>query len=100
MTDTGLSADGSTDQMAAALQQAGNELEAIAAENDQIANTFEQNGWSGMETLGTARDAIAQVRDSLTDVANKIGVGGAAVRDARLSNRMATHASQESLGRT
>ena len=100
MADTGLTADGSTDQMAAALQQAGDELETIAADNDQIAESFEQNGWSGMDTLGAARDAIASVREGLTDVAEKIGVGGAAVRDARLSNQMATHASEQSLGRT
>lgn len=99
-TDTGLTADGSTDEMAAALQQAGDELESIAIDNNQLADAFEQNGWSGMDALGGARDRIASVRESLTDVAHKIGVGGAAVRDARLNNQMATHATEQSLGRT
>lgn len=96
---TNLTAEGGTDNMATALSQASDELESIAAENDQLSDQFESHGWSGLEALGTAREGIAAVRDSLADVAEKIGVGGAAVRDARLANQMATYASTESLGR-
>lgn len=97
---TGLTAEGSTDVMAQALQQAGDELETIANENTEIAGAFEQNGWTGMDTLIQAHQDIAGVRDHLTTVADKIGIGGAAVRDARLSNDMATNATSESLGRS
>ncbi len=96
---TNLTADTGTDQMADALRQASDELESIAVDNDQLADEFEGHGWSGLDALGTARDSIAAVRDSLADVAEKIGVGGAVVRDARLSNQMATNADAASLGR-
>lgn len=99
-SNTGLSADGSTDHMSAALTSAGDELESIASTNSQIAASFEQNGWSGMDTLGKTENYIGAVRDRLTAVAEKIGIGGAAVRDARLNNQMATNASSESLGRS
>lgn len=97
---THLTADTGTDNMAAALTQASDELESIVAENDQLADQFGNHGWSGLEALGTARQAIASVRDNLADVADKIGVGGAAVRDARIANQMATYADTESLGRS
>lgn len=96
---TNLTADTGTDQMAAALTQASDELESIAAENDQLSDQFESHGWSGLDALGSARQGIAAVRDQLADVAEKIGVGGAVVRDARLNNQMATHSTSESLGR-
>lgn len=99
-TNTGLTADGSTDQMSNALKGAGDELEGIAAENSRIAGSFEQNGWAGMDTLIQTHHKIGGVRDGLTTVAEKIGIGGAAVRDARLNNQMATNASSESLGRS
>lgn len=99
-SNTGLNADGSTDAMSAALKAAGDELEGIASENSRIAGSFEQNGWSGMDTLITTHQRIGRVRDGLTSVAGKIGIGGAAVRDARLNNQMATNATDESLGRS
>lgn len=100
MSETGLTAEGSTDAMADGLRAAGDELEAISQENSTIADAFEQNGWDGMDRLNKAEDNLNVVRDGLTSVAEKIGAGGAAVRDARLANQMATHASSESLGRT
>lgn len=100
MSETGLTAEGSTDAMADALRAAGDELEAIAQDNLDIFDAFEANGWTGMDRLSKADANIDAVRDGLTSVAEKIGMGGAAVRDARLANQMATHANSESLGRT
>lgn len=96
---TNLTADTGTEQMAQALHAASDELEGIAVDNDQIADEFEGHGWSGMDALGTARADIAAVRESLADVAEMIGVGGAVVRGARLDNQMATNADAASLGR-
>lgn len=98
--NTGLNADGSTDQMSDALKGAGDELESIAAENSRIAGAFERNGWVGMDKLAQTHIKIGNVRDRLSTVAGKIGIGGAAVRDARLNNTMATNATSESLGRS
>jgi hypothetical protein len=95
MTD--LSADTGTETMAANLQVAVAELEMIANANLQLQNDFQGHGWAGLDDLAGANSKIHSVRDKLTDVADKIGLGGQIVRDAHLNNHMITNASKASL---
>ncbi|WP_431910131.1 hypothetical protein [Amycolatopsis thermoflava] len=93
-----INADAPTDAMAAALTDAAGDLEAMANENLKIQHEFEAQRWDGLDILSSAATRINTIRDSLVDVADKIGVGGQIVRDARLNNHMITHATKESLG--
>lgn len=93
-----IDATGSTDEIANSLFVADAELEAIAARNDRLRQTFENEQWSGLDQLTQARQLISTARDQLADVANKIGVGGQIVREAHQKNQMV--GSKESLGRS
>lgn len=93
-----INGDAGTDAMAAALKDAAGDLEAIGNENMQLQTEFEGHGWAGLDVLSGAQNRISSIRDSLVNVADKIGVGGQIVRDAHLNNAMITHASKESLG--
>ncbi len=93
-----INGDAGTDAMAAALQDAAGDLEAIANDNVGLQHAFEAHNWTGMDVLSGAQGRINSIRDSLIDVADKIGVGGQIVRDAHLNNHMITSASKESLG--
>jgi hypothetical protein len=93
-----LNGDAGIDEMELALRDAASDLETIWVENADIQGEFEGHGWSGLDVLSGAQSEIDSVRDTLADVADKIGVGGRIVRDAHTSNPMIGHASKESLG--
>lgn len=93
-----LNGDASTDTMANQLRDAVTDLEGLANDNRKLQYKFEAERWAGMDILTGAATRINTIGDILADVADKIGVGGQIVRDARLNNRMITHASKESLG--
>jgi hypothetical protein len=92
-----LDGDAGTDAMATALKEAASELEMIAAENRRLEETFESQGWTGLDILSSATQEIRTIGDGLVLVADKIGIGGQIVRDTLLSNQMITHATKESL---
>lgn len=93
-----INGDASTDAMAAALKDAAGDLEVMANENLKLQHEFEAQRWAGLDILSGAATRINTIREGLVDVADKIGVGGQIVRDARLNNHMITHATKESLG--
>lgn len=95
---TNLNGDAGIDQMAAALKDAAGDLEHLTNENAKLRQTFEDQGWSGLDKLEAVQADLAGVREGLVDVAEKIGVGGGAVRDAHLNNSMIRNASKASLG--
>lgn len=96
MTD--LNVDGNTDALAAALRDAGGDLEQIGQTHREITEEFEGQGWAGLDGLEVAQQHMVTVTDNLVAAADKIGVGGQIVRDALLGNHMITNASKQSLG--
>lgn len=93
-----INGDAATDTMAAQLNDAAADLEALGNNNRKLQYEFESERWAGMDVLTSAESRINAIRDILIDVADKIGTGGRIVRDARLNNSMITHASKRSLG--
>lgn len=87
MTDQ-LNAEAPTDAIATALRTANDQLETIVTENNGLRTLFENNKWTGLDRIGTAAGNLGNVRDKLATVADKVGIGGAAVRDAHNTNRM------------
>ena len=77
-----------TDEIADALRVAAERLGEIDQRNNALGDQFENQGWSGLDSLRTAGDRISTAGDSLTTVAEKVGYGGALVRDAYQANSM------------
>ena len=83
-----LNAEAPTDAIAGALRTANDQLEAIVNQNSGLQTLFENNQWSGLDRISAAAGNLAAVRDKLAVVADKVGIGGATVRDAHQQNRM------------
>lgn len=88
MTETNLHGDGNTDALASALNAASDRLETIAARNIELKNRFEDEGWSGLDKADIAESAINTTREKLAQLADDIGVGGQAIREAHAKNTM------------
>lgn len=93
-----IDATSSTEEIANQLQAAVDELGTIAERNNKLRQEFENEKWSGLDQITDAGSKLSQAQDSLVAVAEKIGVGGQIIREARQKNQMA--GTKESLGRT
>ncbi len=85
---TEINAEANTDVIASALRTASDGLESISAANAGIKTMFENEKWTGLDSVNAATGHIAAVRDKLVVVAEKVGVGGAVVRGAHQQNQM------------
>ncbi|OLM28954.1 hypothetical protein Ae717Ps2_5923c [Pseudonocardia sp. Ae717_Ps2] len=95
-----LDGDGNHEYIAAALRDAATDLEQLIAGHRVIADEFESHGWVGLDALEVAGTQLAAVIDSLSTVAERVGVGGQIVADAHTTHHMIGRASKTSLGHT
>ncbi|OLL89998.1 hypothetical protein Ae406Ps2_6300c [Pseudonocardia sp. Ae406_Ps2] len=93
-----LDGDGNHEYIAAALRDAATDLEQLIAGHRVIADEFESHGWTGLDALDTAGSRLTAVIDTLSTVAERVGVGGQIVADAHTTHHMIGRASKASLG--